>query len=61
MSSSRSVSCVTVDAMTGSDPQNDVDGMGREAVPPKKKNVPPARSNVQTKKKKKKKSELFHM
>ena len=60
MSSSRSVSCVTVDAMTGSDPQNDVDGMGREAVPPKK-NVPPARSNVQTKKKKKKKSELFHM
>ena len=59
MSSSRSVSCVTVDAMTGSDPQNDVDGMGREAFPPKKKNVPPARSNVQTKKKKK--GELFHM
>ena len=34
MSSSGSVNCVTMHAMTGSDPQNVV-GMGREAVPPK--------------------------
>lgn len=40
-----------MDAMTGSNPQNVV-GMGRETVPPKKKNAPSASSNVHTKKKK---------
>lgn len=54
MSSSSSINCVTLEATTGSGPQNVV-GMGREAVPPKKNNAPPASSNVQTKKKKKKK------
>lgn len=59
MSSSSSINCVTLEATTGSGPQNVV-GMGREAVPPKKNNAPPASSNVQTKKKKKKRDN-FHM
>lgn len=36
-------------AMTGSCSQNDMVGMGREAVPQKKEDIPPLAVNVQTK------------